>query len=260
MEISVVIPCHNEESNLERLVAGLRPILPDLGPIDAVEVVLVDDGSTDATWQGLTELAEQDQLGCTVRLARHERNRGLGAALRTGFAASRGRIIITTDSDGTYRFSELPKLMSRMSADVGIVTASPYHPEGGVANVPAYRLVLSRGSSLIYRMLVDHRIYTYTALFRAYRSDVIKSIEFTSDGFLAVAELLVNAKLAGYRVVEYPAVLHSRIAGTSKARLVRTIVAHVRFQLNILARRLGLARRKRRPAHADAALELAQRR
>jgi dolichol-phosphate mannosyltransferase len=169
-------------------------------------------------------------------------------------------VIITTDSDGTYRFGEIPKLMSRMRDDVGIVTASPYHPEGGVANVPSYRLVLSRGSSLIYRTLVDPRIHTYTALFRAYRSDVINSIEFTSDGFLAVAELLVNAKLAGYRVVEHPAVLHSRVAGMSKAKLVRTIVAHIKFQLHILMRRLGVARTKRRPTHTDAALELAQRR
>jgi dolichol-phosphate mannosyltransferase len=260
MEISLVIPCHNEESNLDRLVTDLRPVLRDLGPLDDVEVVLVDDGSTDSTWQGLTALAHNDSLGCAVRLERHEKNRGLGAALRTGFAASRGRVIITTDSDGTYRFSEIPKLIARMTADVGIVTASPYHPQGGVANVPAYRLVLSRGSSLIYRALVDRKIYTYTALFRAYRRDVIKSIAFTSDGFLAVAELLVNAKLAGYRVVEHPAVLHSRVAGTSKARLVRTIVAHVRFQLNVLMRRMGLARRRLRPSRSDATLEVAQRR
>ena len=258
MDYSVVIPCYNEESNLGRLVDGLRPVLRDLGPAESTEVILVDDGSTDSTWPRLTRLAEEGLLGCTVRLERHEPNRGLGAALRTGFAASSGRIIITTDSDGTYRFSEIPKLMSRMSADVGIVTASPYHPEGGVQNVPPYRLILSRGSSLIYRALVDRRIHTYTALFRAYRSDVIKTVEFKSDGFLAVAELLVNAKLAGFRVVEYPAVLHSRVGGVSKARLARTIVAHVRFQFNILMRRMGYVRRRR--SAEDATLELAQRR
>jgi dolichol-phosphate mannosyltransferase len=258
MDISVVIPCHNEESNLERLVNGLRPVLRDLGPVESTEVVLVDDGSTDSTWQGLTQLAEKGQLGCAVRLERHQWNRGLGAALRTGFAASRGRIIITTDSDGTYRFSEIPGLMSRLTSDVGIVTASPYHPQGGVENVPSYRLILSRGSSLIYRALVDRRIHTYTALFRAYRGDVVRTVEFTSDGFLAVAELLVNARLAGYRVVEYPAVLHSRIAGTSKARLARTIVAHIRFQLSVLMRRIGLVRRRR--SSTDVTLELAQRR
>src|SRR5205809_175854 len=76
---------------------------------------------------------------------------------------------------------------------IDIVTASPYHPDGGVDGVAAYRLVLSRGSSLIYRLLVGSDLHTYTALFRAYRRDVVRSVEFRADGFLAVAEILVNA-------------------------------------------------------------------
>jgi dolichol-phosphate mannosyltransferase len=66
---------------------------------------------------------------------------------------------------------------------VDIVTASPYHPHGGVVGVPLFRLVLSQGSSLIYRLLVDRNIHTYTCLYRAYRREVIDSIQFVSDGF-----------------------------------------------------------------------------
>src|SRR5262249_15525842 len=185
-----------------------------------------------------------------VVLRGHEVNRGLGAALRTGFAAATGRVIVTTDSDATYRFSEIPALLERLSAGIDIVTASPYHPRGGVAGVPAYRLVLCPGSSLIYRLLVGGQVHTYTALFRAYRRDVIQSVSFSADGFLAVAEVLVNAIRAGYRVAEYPTTLHSRVAGVSKAKLARTIAAHVRFQIAVLLQRmkLGSAKVSRTPA------------
>jgi dolichol-phosphate mannosyltransferase len=240
MDLSLVIPCHNEEAGLLSLRAELGPVLHTLSQGRSVEVVFVDDGSTDATWERLSALRDAGFAGVSVRLERHGRNRGLGAALRTGFAAARGAVVVTTDSDATYRFSEIPALLKRLGPQVDIVTASPYHPEGAVAGVPAYRLVLSRGSSLIYRTLVGRHIYTYTALFRAYRADVLRTVPFQSDGFLAVAELLVNAMLCGYRVVEFPATLHSRVAGASKAKLLRTIVAHLRFQSDVLMRRVGL--------------------
>ena len=237
VDLSIVIPCYNEGSGLTQLVSDLGPVLRDLSTTGSVEVVLVDDGSSDDTWAQLATIVELlPQTRVTLR--QHEINRGLGAALRTGFAACRGNVIVTTDSDSTYRFSEIPALLARLTDDIAIVTASPYHPQGAVADVPRYRLVLSRGSSLLYRALVSPRIFTYTALFRAYRSEVVRDVPFQSDGFLAVAELLVNAVLAGYRVAEYPTVLHSRVIGTSKAKLLRTIVAHVRFQLQVLRRRL----------------------
>ncbi len=236
-----MIPCYNEESSIPSIESEIRAVARDLSASGSVvEVVFVDDGSTDGTWPALTGLADRLRADVFIRLERHDTNRNLGAALRTGFAACRGSIIVTTDSDSTYKFSEIPALVSRLTSDVSIVTASPYHPSGGVAGVPPYRLVLSKGSSLIYRALVDPGIYTYTSLFRAYRAEVVRDVEFRSDGFLAVAEILVNAMFFGYRVAEYPTVLHARVAGTSKAKLLRTILAHLRFHGRIVLRRLHL--------------------
>jgi dolichol-phosphate mannosyltransferase len=141
---------------------------------------------------------------------------------------------------------------------VGVVTASPYHPDGKVANVPRHRLILSKGSSALYRVLVDWRVHCYTALFRAYRRDVLETARFSSDGFLAGTEILVNAMLAGHKVVEYPTTLHSRVIGVSKAKLMRTIKAHLRFQGRLLALRLGLGSGRwvaERPALATTVLE-----
>jgi dolichol-phosphate mannosyltransferase len=170
---------------------------------------------------------------------------GLGAAIRTGFSKATGDIVLTVDSDGTYRFCEIPNLLTYLKPGVDVVTASPYHPQGGVVGVPAFRLILSKGSSFLYRVLVNWNVHTYTCLFRAYRAEVVKSIDFQSDGFLAGTEILIHAMLRGYRVVEFPAVLYKRTYGVSKARIIQTILSHLRFQGWVVLHRLQSAFRLR---------------
>ena len=238
MDLSIVIPCCNEEDSVPQLVTRLFPVVDQLRRERSVEIVFVDDGSTDATYQNLTQISSGRP---DIKIIRHPVNRGLGAALHTGFDQAAGDIIVTTDSDGTYGFDEIPALLSYLKADNDIVTASPYHRQGGVENVPRYRIILSRGSSFIYQIIVDRHIATYTALFRAYRREVTRRVPFYSTGFLAGTELMVNAMLMGYRVAEYPTVLHSRAAGASKAKVFRIIRAHLRFQWGIMLRRLRLA-------------------
>jgi dolichol-phosphate mannosyltransferase len=243
MDLSIVIPCYNEVDNVAKLRTEFFPVVARLAEAMAVEVIFVDDGSSDGTGPALQEAFGTGYgANITVRHEKHEKNRGLGAALRTGLASAQGQIVVTTDSDGTYQFQGIPALLARLAPNVDIVTASPYHPEGGVAGVPRYRLILSQGSSLLYRLLVDWRIHTYTALFRAYRRRVVESTPFTADGFLAGTELMVKAMLAGYRVVEQPAVLHARVHGVSKAKIVRTIRAHLAFQGQVALHRLGIRR------------------
>jgi dolichol-phosphate mannosyltransferase len=241
VDLSIVVPCYNEAENIPKIQSELFPVVAELAQSYSLEVVFVDDGSTDGTWQTLINTFGGGRVsGVSVKFECHEVNRGLGAALRTGFAAARGDIVVSTDSDGTYHFSSIPTLLSYLTPNVDIVTASPYHPAGGVAGVPAYRLILSRGSSLLYRILVNWHVHTYTSLFRAYRRKVLEDVTFESNGFLAGTELLVKAMLAGYRVVEFPAVLYARVFGVSKAKLARTILAHLKFQMRVLLHRIKL--------------------
>jgi dolichol-phosphate mannosyltransferase len=240
-DLSIVIPCYNEAGNAPRVSADLKPVLEELVKERSVELVFVDDGSTDDTRRAFESVCRALQTeNVEAKVVPHERNMGLGAALRTGLGAAKGSVIVTTDSDATYRFDEIPPLLSCLNDGSDIVTASPYHPRGAVAGVAGYRLVLSRGSSWIYRMIVTPRICTWTSLFRAYRRGVIEATPFYSSGFLAGTEILVNAVLRGYRVVEYPTTLHSRTVGISKAKIARTIRAHLRFQTKLLAARLHL--------------------
>lgn len=244
MNLSIVIPCYNEADNIPRLASTLLAVAADLAQTRGVEIVFVDDGSQDETWLGLTTAFAPDRLpiGVSCRVERHPVNRGLGAAIRTGLQASTGQVIVTTDADGTYRFENIPALVDMLRSGVDIVTGSPYHPKGGVEGVPVWRLVLSQGASALYRLIVSWRIYTWTALFRAYRRQVIETIPFESDGFLAGTELLVKALLAGYTVAEYPAILHTRIAGHSKAKIWRTIRAHLGFQWRVVLHWFGVRR------------------
>ena len=207
-------------------------LFPIVAGLDAeVEVLFIDDGSTDDIFTRLTALS-QTQPG--VRVIRHERNQGLGAAMRTGYAHAQGDIIVTTDSDGTYPFTEIPRILALLTPGVDIVVASPYHPQGGMQGVPLYRLILSQGASLIYRVLLRWDVHTYTAMFRACRREVAQRVPSTATGYLMPAEFLANAILRGYTVAEFPTVLHVRRYGQSKARIARILLAHLRFQARLL--------------------------
>ena len=238
MKLSLVIPCYNEAANVPGLKKDLWPVVENLaqtGQWQAVEVIFVDDGSRDNT----VELLEQEFEGFdNVRLLRHPQNRGLGAALRTGFEACTGDVVVSTDSDATYPFTEITPLLDRLVPGVDIVTASPYHPQGGVDNVPGYRIFLSKGASALYRVLVSPRLHTYTSMFRAYRKSILENNPFEHDGFLGVTEILVRAMLGGAKVAEHPCRLRVRRYGQSKARVASITRSHLKFQRRVLVYRL----------------------
>ncbi|HEY5728424.1 MAG TPA: glycosyltransferase family 2 protein [Anaerolineales bacterium] len=248
MKLSVVVPCFNEEDNIGKLKTEFFPVINNLlgslidgEQVEAIEVVFVDDGSKDNTYNALKKtFGSYDHRSIMVKFEKHDVNRGLGAAMRTGFGIVTGDVVVTTDSDGTYHFSTIPSLLEHLKGEVAIVTASPYHPKGEVVGVPGYRIFLSRGSSLLYRILLSWKVHTYTALYRAYRSEVIDSIPFAADDFLGGTELMVKAMLKGYQVDEFPAALHRRMFGVSKARLIKTIWSHLKFQTRLALHRLHL--------------------
>lgn len=243
MDLSIVIPCFNEADNVDVLARELGPVVEQLRRDRTVELVLVDDGSTDGTGDLLERLFASDP---SAKVVRHGRNRGLGAALRTGFGLASGEVVVSTDSDATYPFPLILQLLDLLTPGVDVVTASCYHPQGGIDNVPGYRVFLSKSASLMYRVILDWRIHTYTCMFRAYRREVLERIGFESDGFLSVTELLAKAMADGYVVRELPCTLRARRYGASKAKVARIVRSHLRFQWRLLrAYGLGAARRAR---------------
>jgi hypothetical protein len=118
------------------------------------------------------------------------------------------------------------------------VTASPYHPDGQVFNIPPWRLFLSRTLSRIYSALLGKSIHTYTSCFRVYRKSAVEGVAIKHGGFLGVAEILIRLRLKGGRIVEYPNTLESRLFGESKMKILRTIVSHLGLIRELFALKL----------------------
>lgn len=223
--VSLVTPLYNEADGIPMLSQTLQKLAAKLEPKYELELVMVDDGSKDGT----TEVAKQN-FGWSSRVihAKHDRNRGLGAAVRTGMSKATGDVICTIDSDCTFDPLHIPEMLEVMEREkVDIVTASPYHPEGGVENVLPWRLLLSKGASVVYRRVAACKLYSYTSLLRAYRREVIENVPFDSDGFSATTELLLKAANQGYKVAEVPAILKTRLIGVSKMKVAGTIKMHL---------------------------------
>ena len=237
--LSIIIPCFNEEEVLPHLLKRMASVVDSLKNEWSVELLFVDDGSSDNTPAILDDFAKKNKF---VKVLHHKKNMNLGAALRTGIKEASGDVIVTNDSDCTYPPEEIPLLLSHLVEGVDMVTASPYHPKGGVENVPAYRLFLSKSVSGLYKAVTKSNIHTFTSLFRAYRAPLAKSINFRYNDFLGVTELLIYPLLSGKVVREYPTVLRVRKYGSSKIKILKIIRNHLKFLWYIMRNKKKLSR------------------
>ncbi|GJG87393.1 hypothetical protein tb265_25740 [Gemmatimonadetes bacterium T265] len=244
--VSLVVPCYNEERTLAYLANTLDSVRASLAGRYALEVVFVDDGSTDET---AAALARHFGARADCRVVRHAVNRGVGQAILTGAARARYDVVASIDCDCTYDPHELVRMLPLLTDGVDVVTGSPYHPDGGVRNVPRWRLGLSRSASACYRRVLRQQLRTYTSCFRVYRRTALEGLTLAHGGFLGVAETLGRLDLAGARIVEFPTTLHVRVLGRSKMKVVRTVGGHVVLlaQLAALRARDALAARRTAP-------------
>ena len=232
MIVSFVVPCYQEESAL----AAFGPLLPD---IEAEEIVFVDDGSTDGTAQALAALAAAHPR---VEVVTHARNRGVGAAMRSGAAATRGDVVVFYDVDATYPLADAARMVADLDEDLDVVTANPFGPEGGgLEDVPFFRRLLSKGAALSYRVVLGRRargLDVFTCAFRAWRGPLLRDLTWTSDGFPAAAEMFGRALLGGARAAQRPSTLRARTEGVSKMRVVPAALGHLGVLRRLLWARL----------------------
>ncbi|HXG86019.1 MAG TPA: glycosyltransferase family 2 protein, partial [Pyrinomonadaceae bacterium] len=224
--VTIVIPCYNEEAALPYLADTLRGVEADLSANYEPQFIFVDDASRDATFDKLRELFGERE---NVQIVRHEHNQGVAAGIMTGLKTARTEIVCSMDCDCTYDPRELKNMIPLLSQDVDMVTASPYHKDGGVRNVPDWRLFLSKGASFLYRRALRAKLSTYTSCFRVYRRSSVVDLDLREQGFLGVAEMLGKLDLRGGKIVEYPAVLEVRLFGFSKMKTARTIFGHLKL-------------------------------
>ena len=147
------------------------------------------------------------------------------------------------DCDCTYDPHEFGRMIPLLTDGVDMVTASPYHAQGTVRNVPAWRLGLSKSLSRLYRLVLHQRLATYTSCFRVYRRSAAAKVELKNTGFLGVAEMLGWLDLRGAKIVEFPTTLEVRMIGRSKMKVLRTIAGHLGLLVRLSAQRIALPRR-----------------
>lgn len=233
---TLVIPCYNEESTLPYLHRTMQSLRHELSRQWDLKILFVDDCSKDNTYEVLRSLFGDDS---DIGILRHDTNKGVSAAILTGINAAQTEIIASIDADCSYDPHELAHMLPRLTRDVAMVTASPYHRDGRVNNVPSWRLVLSHSLSCMYRILLGQKLATWTSCFRIYRKQQIVDLPLVENGFLGTAELAAQLSLHGRKIVEHPATLEVRLFGFSKMKTVRTILAHLRLLSKVVARKLS---------------------
>lgn len=223
MKISVIIPMYNEEENVIKTLNAVSDVLKSYRDF---EIIVVDDGSTDKTYQSVNEFLNTNPH---IQLLKHPVNMGMGRALRTGFEKSEGDIIITIDADLSYDPSFIPKLVDEIDETTDIVIGSQYMAGGKTENIPALRLFISKTANKIVGYAMTDNISTVTGVLRAYRKEVLDSVELESNGTEINPEILAKAKAVGFNIKEIPVTLKGRELGKSKIRFRSTTISHLLF-------------------------------
>lgn len=234
--VTIVVPCFNEEATLPYLSNTLRSVQADMENHFDLRFIFIDDSSRDGTFDALKMLFGS-WPNCTV--ARHTRNLGVAASILHGVRLAQTEVVCSIDCDCTYDPHDLRNMIPLLTENIDLVTASPYHPEGEVRNVPGWRLGLSRVASFLYRQVLRQKLSTYTSCFRVYRRSSVVDLRLRETGFLGVAETLGRLDLRGAKIVEHPATLEVRLFGQSKMKVLRTIRGHLKLLARLSAMRFG---------------------
>jgi len=195
-KLSVVIPVYNERRTLPVVLDRVRRT-----PFDK-EIILVDDGSTDGTRPYLQALEESGDAG--VRVFFHEKNRGKGAALRTGFEQVTGDVVIIQDADLEYDPQDYGRLLEPiLDGRADVVYGSRFL--GGPHRVLFFwHYLANRALTLFSNMLTNLNLSDMETCYKVLRTDVIRNLDLRSDRFTIEPEITVKLARGGYRIYETP--------------------------------------------------------
>jgi len=194
-KLSIAVPVYNER---ERVGQALKELLSTPLPVET-EVIVVDDGSTDGTWEQLAQLPLPDQ----VRLIRHKENRGKGAALRTALEAATGDVFVPFDADLEYDPSDLAGCLVpliRDDADVVFGTRA----FGSHTAFSFWFVIGNKLLALWTNVLYNVYLSDIETCFKMVRTDVLRSLDLRSDNFDIEAEVTAKLLRAGHRPFEMP--------------------------------------------------------
>ena len=208
--LSVVIPVYNEVESIEAMCRKLHSVLPGIGK--SYEVILVDDGSKDGTWDKMAALSLE--IPC-LKLIRFRRNFGQTAAMSAGFAAAEGDVVVTLDADLQNPPEYIPALLEKMTPGVDVVSGWRRDRKDTFLN---RRLPSMLANALISKITGVH-LHDYGCTLKAYRREVIKNIRLYGEMHRFIPAL---ASWVGGQVEEVVVGHNARQFGTSKYGISRT--------------------------------------
>jgi glycosyltransferase involved in cell wall biosynthesis len=201
--VSIVVPAFNEAAVIEKNLAALCAYMTSLEDEYRWEIVVVNDGSRDATGTLVEAFASTRD---NVRVLHHAVNFGLGQALKFAFNHCRGEYIVTMDVDLSYAPDHIRRLLTRIrETNAKVVVASPYMKGGRFSNVPWLRRVMSVWANRFLSATAERSLSTVTGMVRAYDARFVRTLNLRSMGMEINPEVIYKAMLLRARIEEIPA-------------------------------------------------------
>jgi glycosyltransferase involved in cell wall biosynthesis len=203
VSVSVFFPCYNEQDNVSRTTGQAVGVLEKLNA--DYEVIIVNDGSSDATAQIADDIARQNSR---VKVVHHPTNLGYGAALRSGFKAAAKELVFYTDGDGQFDMNELPPLLPLIK-QYDIVSCYRLNRQDNII-----RKINAWCWTKLVCLLFGMRIRDIDCAFKLYKREIFDNIEMKSSGALIDTEILARALRKGYTITQKGVHHYPRTAGT----------------------------------------------
>ena len=206
--LSIIIPAYNEEALIESSLMHIQSGLESM--VNRYELIIVDDGSTDATGEIIERLAAKD---CRIKIVRHGKNAGKGAALISGFKTAAMDWILFTDADMQIDIAHLPDFLEHAGDSNAVIGYRKIRSDS----------VLRRWISAVYgrvaSSLLGFRVHDAHCPFKLFNSRIIHALPLRTHGFMIDTELLYRIHRCGYEIKELPVISRASANRTSSLKL-----------------------------------------
>lgn len=239
--LSLCMPCYNEQDVIGEVLAGALAVLPEF--LEEFEIVVVDDGSTDDTSGVVERISTRDDR---VRVVRHEKNRGYGAAVATALRAAHGDWICFTDGDGQFNLLDLPQLLVHAHKSDVVIGYRHRRADNGIRKLNA-----SSWKWLI-RCLMGVRVRDLDCAFKLFPRWVVDCLRLTAEGACISVEILTQCQRGGLSITEVPVNHFPRSTGKATGANLKVVLKAFR-ELPIVwqYRKMAPWEPERRPVDGD---------
>lgn len=210
--LSIFFPCYNEEANVENMVRKSQGILPELA--EQWEIIPVNDGSKDKTGQIIDRLAKEDPH---VRPVHHEKNKGYGGAVISGYNAAKYDYVFFTDGDLQFDLREITLLIERLDEGDLILGFRKNRRD------PWHRKLNAFMWGSLVKFLFGFQVRDVDCAFKLIKRKVIDKVQLSAGGAMVSTELLARSNKAGFRFAEVGVTHYPRVAGTQTGANLRVI-------------------------------------